>query len=207
MPRIADPTRPDAILDAARTVFLRDGYANARMADIAAEAGVAVGTLYLYFDSKEALTQALALRFFGKLCAAALPALEAIEGPDDVATFVHRMLGFARAGRDILRLVHPVLHGADGGADPAWKARGPERPMLTALISPVLAAKMDAGVLWRYDPDILAELLISIMQGAIKRVVFAEDDDADRYAANVIALLERALLVGQPAAPPPDGRD
>jgi AcrR family transcriptional regulator len=194
MPRIADPTRPDAILDAARTVFLRDGYADAHMSDIAAEAGVAVGTLYLYFDSKEALTQALALRFFQKLCAAALPALEAIDSPAGVSTFVHRMLGFARAGRDVVRLVHPVLHAAEDRDDPAWKSNGPHRPALTALISPVLAAKMDAGVMCRYDPDILADLLVSIMQGAIKRAVLADDDDADRYAANVIALLQRALL-------------
>jgi AcrR family transcriptional regulator len=194
VPRIADPTRPDVILDAARTVFLRDGYADAHMADIAAEAGVAVGTVYLYFDSKEALTQALALRFFQKLCAAALPALGAIDSPAGVSTFVHRMLGFARAGRDVLRLVHPVLHAAEDAGDPAWKSGGPNRSALTALISPVLAAKMESGVMCCYDPDILADLLVSIMQGAIKRAVLADDADADRYASNVIALLQRALL-------------
>ncbi len=43
----------EAILEAAERVFLRDGYHEAKMADIAAEAGVSVGTLYNYFTSKE----------------------------------------------------------------------------------------------------------------------------------------------------------
>jgi AcrR family transcriptional regulator len=34
-------------------VFERDGFLDARIADIAAEAGVATGTFYTYFDSKE----------------------------------------------------------------------------------------------------------------------------------------------------------
>lgn len=43
------------ILDGARAVFLRDGFDGASMNDIAREAGVSKGTLYVYFPSKEAL--------------------------------------------------------------------------------------------------------------------------------------------------------
>ena len=41
------------LIDAARRVFERDGYLEARVADIAAAAGVAHGSFYTYFDSKE----------------------------------------------------------------------------------------------------------------------------------------------------------
>lgn len=40
------------LLAAARTVFERDGFLDARVADIAATAGAAHGTFYTYFDSK-----------------------------------------------------------------------------------------------------------------------------------------------------------
>lgn len=40
------------LLAAARVVFERDGFLDARVADIAAEAGVSHGTFYTYFDSK-----------------------------------------------------------------------------------------------------------------------------------------------------------
>src|SRR4026209_1235248 len=43
----------EAILRAATSVFARNGYFNSKVADIAREAGVADGTVYLYFKSKE----------------------------------------------------------------------------------------------------------------------------------------------------------
>jgi AcrR family transcriptional regulator len=45
------------ILKAATTVFGELGYQRARIADIAARAGVATGTLYNYFESKDAIFQ------------------------------------------------------------------------------------------------------------------------------------------------------
>jgi AcrR family transcriptional regulator len=43
----------DELVTAARRVFERDGYSGARVADIAAEAGVAHGSFYTYFSSKQ----------------------------------------------------------------------------------------------------------------------------------------------------------
>lgn len=51
--------RREAILDAALQVFSHKGFACARMEDIAREAEVAKGTLYLYFDDKEGLFNGL----------------------------------------------------------------------------------------------------------------------------------------------------
>ena len=47
--------RREAILAAARTVFVRDGYAAAKLADVAAEAGCSVGTLYTHFEDRDDL--------------------------------------------------------------------------------------------------------------------------------------------------------
>lgn len=51
--------RPQEILDAAMAVFAEKGYAAARLEDIARRAGVAKGTIYLYFESKEAVFKGL----------------------------------------------------------------------------------------------------------------------------------------------------
>ena len=48
-----------ALVDAARVVFERDGYLNARITDIAAEADVASGSFYTYFNSKEEIFDAV----------------------------------------------------------------------------------------------------------------------------------------------------
>jgi AcrR family transcriptional regulator len=53
------------ILDAAQSLFLRYGVKRTALDDVVREAGIAKGTLYLYFDSKDALFAAIAER----LCA------------------------------------------------------------------------------------------------------------------------------------------
>jgi AcrR family transcriptional regulator len=52
----------DAILDAAEKLFRESGYREAKMAELATEAGVSVGTLYKHFKSKEAVFASLAAR-------------------------------------------------------------------------------------------------------------------------------------------------
>jgi AcrR family transcriptional regulator len=61
VPRSARGIRTrNALVAAARTVFERDGYLDARMSDISLEAGVAAGSVYTYFDGKEEIFQAVA---------------------------------------------------------------------------------------------------------------------------------------------------
>ncbi len=54
-----EPAKRRQILDGARRVFLADGFDGASMNDIAKVACVSKGTLYVYFDSKEHLFEAL----------------------------------------------------------------------------------------------------------------------------------------------------
>lgn len=51
--------RRDSILDAALTVFVRDGYHATKLTDISREAGCSVGTLYTYFENHEELLAAV----------------------------------------------------------------------------------------------------------------------------------------------------
>ena len=56
-PRAA--ARRQAILAAARRVFVHDGYHSARLTDIAAQAGCSVGTVYTYFEDRSELLSAV----------------------------------------------------------------------------------------------------------------------------------------------------
>src|ERR1700752_999425 len=51
--RMRDPDKPQQIIDPPIRVFARTGYYNSRVSDIAREAGIASGTIYLYFKTKE----------------------------------------------------------------------------------------------------------------------------------------------------------
>jgi TetR/AcrR family transcriptional regulator, repressor of fatR-cypB operon len=55
MPRAKDDQKISQIHDAARRLVIHTGFSGMKMADVAKEAGMATGTLYIYYDSKEAL--------------------------------------------------------------------------------------------------------------------------------------------------------
>jgi TetR/AcrR family fatty acid metabolism transcriptional regulator len=55
MLRERNPEKRQRILDAALKVFATRGFYNARVSEVAAEAGVADGTIYLYFENKDDL--------------------------------------------------------------------------------------------------------------------------------------------------------
>src|SRR5215813_13198313 len=59
LPPMRDPSKPQQIIDAAIRVFARTGYFNSRVSDIAREAGIASGTIYLYFKTKDEILVSL----------------------------------------------------------------------------------------------------------------------------------------------------
>ena len=75
-PVVAD--KHAAILRAAIRVFAHNGYFNAKVADIAREAGVADGTVYLYFKSKEEILHSIFNRTVEEAIAEARKQLEKI---------------------------------------------------------------------------------------------------------------------------------
>lgn len=105
--------RREAIVDAALVEFSANGFAAARLEDIAARAGVGKGTIYLYFADKEALFQELIrtsiVPIVGRLGPPPVPGTSAREMVERfIKTFLTEVYGTRRA--DIIRLM--VAEGA-----------------------------------------------------------------------------------------------
>jgi TetR/AcrR family fatty acid metabolism transcriptional regulator len=71
----------ERILRAAIDVFARTGYFNAKVADIAKAAGVADGTIYLYFLGKEDLLISIFREYMREFLATGVARLKGIEDP------------------------------------------------------------------------------------------------------------------------------
>ena len=84
-----DPGKPQQIIDAAIRVFARNGYYNSRVSDIAREAGIASGTIYLYFKTKEDILITL---FREKMSAFVSSLRRAIAGEPDAVAKVRRLV-------------------------------------------------------------------------------------------------------------------
>jgi TetR/AcrR family transcriptional regulator, fatty acid metabolism regulator protein len=94
-----NPEKYDAILRAAISVFSRNGFFNSKVADVAREAGVADGTVYLYFKNKDHILVSI---FEYVMDEAIEQGGEAIAGIDDPRTKLERIaeLHLARMGAD-----------------------------------------------------------------------------------------------------------
>ena len=192
MARAIDPHKREDLLRAARAVFAEHGFVGARMADIAARAGVATGTVYLYFESKESLVAALVddmlLRLTDALCAV-------LDQPTAVAPItetVHTALVFLAAEGDLLRLQW---------LDLGLNALAPYQPLpgyrqLLQELATRLAARMARKQIRRYDPAALAALLIGMVQWVAEIGILRGDGDIGKYEATVLQLLEQALRTG-----------
>jgi TetR/AcrR family transcriptional regulator, fatty acid metabolism regulator protein len=98
-PHARDSDKREAILRAAVRVFARHGYFNAQVADVARDAGVAAGTVYLYFRSKDDLLVSI---FERTMHEARTDATAALEGLSDPIARLHALarLHLDRLGRD-----------------------------------------------------------------------------------------------------------
>jgi len=94
------------ILDAAREEFGERGFGDTSIVGITQRAGVALGTFYTYFDSKEALFQALVRDMSGQVRDAAAPAFNEFPHALDAARRgLELFLEFAREYRNIYRII------------------------------------------------------------------------------------------------------
>jgi len=95
----------DAILDAAIDLFVKEGFEKTSMDAIALAAGVAKGTLYYHFASKEGIIDAVVERY-ARTMEARLDAVEA----DQSLTLVERMEAFSRVTKEVSAATFSKLH-------------------------------------------------------------------------------------------------
>lgn len=94
------------ILDAAREEFGERGFSDTSIVGITQRAGVALGTFYTYFDSKESLFQALVRDMSNQVREAAAPAFQEYPHALDAARRgLELFLEFARKHRNIYRII------------------------------------------------------------------------------------------------------
>ncbi|OHC67217.1 MAG: hypothetical protein A2045_15390 [Rhodocyclales bacterium GWA2_65_20] len=156
--------RPGEIGAAALGMFVEKGFAATRLDDVAARAGVSKGTVYLYFESKEAL-------FKAAIEAAMTPAVEAVEAlandagrpaADLLRCFVAdwwRMVGSTALGG------MPKLLVAEAGNFPEiahWFHDSMVRRAQKAMAR-IIAAGVARGEFRAADPDLTARIFFAPM--------------------------------------------
>jgi TetR/AcrR family fatty acid metabolism transcriptional regulator len=110
-PPVAD--KREAILRAATKVFARSGYFNSKVADVAKVAGVADGTVYLYFKSKEDILRSIFDRGVGEVLSEARARIAAVADPRERLREIARLhLERLGANRELAIVFQVELRGS-----------------------------------------------------------------------------------------------
>jgi AcrR family transcriptional regulator len=198
--RLRGATR-DAILEAAAAVFSAGGATHARMEDIAASAGVAVGTVYNYFEDRTALVTALldARRrdMFDALDAAVSPAAA---GAADKTTrgfeaelerFVAPLARHFDANRALLSVLldEELNRGIDA------KVASRRRTILQEVLDRaerLMAKGIRGHVLQKGEPAVYAAMLVGMVRGIATSAL----EHPDARVADSARAIVRVFLKG-----------
>ena len=191
--------RPAEILDAALAVFAEKGFAAARMDDIAQRAGVTKGTIYLYFESKEAVFRGLVQESIGATIQGVTAAAEHFEGSAaDLLRMVLR--GIGNFIRESDRVVLPKIFIAEAGNFPAlaefYRREVVDRGL--GLLTSIITRGIKRGEFRDVVPEHAARLCIApILVAVFWRTTFARFDtvpyDLDGLIETHIDVLLRGL--------------
>jgi TetR/AcrR family fatty acid metabolism transcriptional regulator len=191
-PAIAD--KREAILRAAVKVFAQKGYFNSKVADIAGEAGIADGTVYLYFKSKDEILHSIFDQAMEVFISEGKRELESVTKPDARLRRISEMhLERLGSDRDLAIVFQVELRGsikfmqefsAAGFADYLDIIRqtvedGQRLGIFRNDVKPIVAAKMLYGALdemvtnWilskkRYELAPMADEVLKVFLGGMR---------------------------------------
>lgn len=155
-----------AILRAAIKVFAQKGYFNSKVADIAAEAGIADGTVYLYFKSKDEILHSIFDRAMEEFIAEGKKEIAEIDAPEErlrrIAELHLEKLG---ADRDLAIVFQIELRGSTKFMEEFSAAGFAE---YLGIIQQTIEDGQDSGV---FRPDLKAIIGAKILYGALDEMV------------------------------------
>ncbi len=188
--------RVQSIQEAAIRVISRKGMASATMQEIAEEAGVAKGTIYLYFRDREELVEKTFETAIGELHKRIDAALDA-EGPfaQRLRAVITAKLSFFNENREFFRL-YQTLRMPEGNASQQRRQKRNCQPQYRTRVeklAAVLKLAMDTGEVRPLDPNRLALFLIETSTAIVLERL---SEDAPPPESEDVELIVSTLLSG-----------
>jgi AcrR family transcriptional regulator len=159
--------RKEQITEAATKVFAEQGFDKARMDDIAAEAKLSKGTLYLYFKSKDAIIKHLLEKLFDREFAALqLIADEPRPASEKLMLFAEKMIGDIHSWSRFIPIMYEFL-GRLFRQSVVQEAFKKYMGLYYDLITPIIQQGIDEGEFRAMDAEEAAVAFGAIFEGTI----------------------------------------
>ncbi|HWH32277.1 MAG TPA: TetR/AcrR family transcriptional regulator [Egibacteraceae bacterium] len=179
-----------ALLDAAERVLVERGLQATKVEDITSEAGVAKGTFYLYFATKEDVIRAVQRRHFQTMLDNVAESAARLHEADFWAVadaLIDTMVAYDLEHRQWYRKV------VQGWAPPPSEFAN-ERADMQHLVATAIKQGIADGHCADVDTDVTSLLLCSAIEGSLHQICMTEaDPDASRLAAGLKDFVRRVL--------------
>jgi AcrR family transcriptional regulator len=189
-----DPgVRKRELIDAAVQVFKEKSFARATISDITRAAGVAKGTFYLYFASKEHLLAALKERFVEEILNHASGLYDRV-GKDDwwalADATIESFVDFSLNNKDSMQVI--VQEGVDERTAEIFAEC---EAKLDAMFAAAIQAGIEAGAFRVSDPGMIGVLLHHAMDSTLQHsLLYGEPPfDRERFTAAAKELVRKTL--------------
>jgi TetR/AcrR family fatty acid metabolism transcriptional regulator len=188
---LVEEYRRDSILSAAMSVIARKGVSGATMQEIADEARIAKGTIYLYFPSREELVEKAGDFAFSELLSHA----ERILGEPRplearLRDLIAEAIAFFDKNQEFLRVLVSMRYGDDCGAHVRRRRRGkPQYQRYLELLGEALQRSMHDGEIRRGDPERLATFFAEGLSAILMKRLSGDAPPADQEGNWIVELL------------------
>jgi len=181
------------ILSAARAVFATKGFSESTVDDIAAAAGIAKGTVYLYFSSKRDIYLAALKQGLLELQERTRQSMQAVVGIQaKIHAFIHTRLEYAEVNRDFIRIYHSEFGNLTNAA--ACDEEFQQLYLKQAkTLEAVLRAAVKSGEIRHIRIDFAAFLIYDMVRGVMTQRLLGWSEAS---VAEDIALLNDLVWKG-----------
>ncbi len=189
--------RREVILDAARRVFAERGFRGTTIADIAEAAGIALGTIYIYFKSKEDVFAALNQRLIEIIAVSLTSPTGATTVREITERRIASVFDLCRDHRDLVRL---VFLNMDRDSAATMRIREAEEGRFKPMID-MLSRARESGMIRDADPFVMTRLVFGLVTVAVYQAfVVSSGEMAERYRDECAAMITAYLTPTAPAA-------
>jgi AcrR family transcriptional regulator len=187
------------ILQAAKEVFAERGFHAASISDVIKRAGIARGTFYLYFTSKDAVFESILDQAILDL-EERIIGVDISEGAAPPAVQLHqnvsRILQYMLSDRALIQII--LNHGLP--PDSTMAKRVDEFfTKVEERIETSLSYGMRVGLVRECDPALTSAQILGALRGGIRRLTKAQDDiDVKPIASQLIDFTLHGVMVNHP---------
>ena len=184
-------TKRQMILDAAGDLFAKQGYENTTISDIARAAGVAVGTVYLYFRNKHEIYTSVSLDWVSAIAQTLQdPRITSLPFEQIARAMIEASFRICHEKSELMPLFQVDIQSAE-----EMRKHKAAEAMITKVLDAFFRQAVAQGQLAPFDTEMYAKLVFGLVHSVLYTCFCIEGGShEDLYRERTIEFIERLIF-------------